>query len=93
MGEKGYYKLTVRQLREDVTADNIVIEDTLNSRGASLIKDSILIKKNGGKLENAEIEAVDNGFRITAGTSLRDKDKLEIYYIVEFVSPPEGEVP
>ena len=37
-GEKGYYKLTVRQLREDVTDQNIVIEDKLETQGASIVK-------------------------------------------------------
>lgn len=44
-GEKGYYKLTVRQLREDVTDQNIVIEDKLETQGASIVKDSIFVKK------------------------------------------------
>lgn len=35
-GEKGYYKLTVRQLREDVTDQNIVIEDKLKPKGLLL---------------------------------------------------------
>ena len=56
-GEKGYYKLTVRQLREDVTDQNIVIEDKLETQGASIVKDSIFVKKNGIELKDAKIEA------------------------------------
>ena len=81
-GEKGYYKLTVRQLREDVTDQNIVIEDKLETQGASIVKDSIFVKKNGIELKDAKIEADDTGFVIQTGASLSDKDKIEVCYEV-----------
>ncbi|MDO4339887.1 MAG: isopeptide-forming domain-containing fimbrial protein [Eubacteriales bacterium] len=87
VGETGYYKLTIRQLREDVTAENIVIEDALDHPGAVIQTDSILIKKNTFPLEGASLEASANGFRIVTGTSLNDADKLEIFYKVIFESP------
>ena len=61
---KDNYKLTVRQLREDVTDQNIVIEDKLETQGASIVKDSIFVKKNGIELKDAKIEADDTGFVI-----------------------------
>ena len=83
-GEKGYYKLTVRQLREDVTDQNIVIEDKLETQGASIVKDSIFVKKNGIELKDAKIEAGDTGFVIQTGASLSDMDKIEVCYEVVF---------
>ena len=83
-GEKGYYKLTVRQLREDVTDQNIVIEDKLETQGASIVKDSIFVKKNGIELKDAKIEADDTGFVIQTGASLSDMDKIEVCYEVVF---------
>lgn len=87
VGETGFYKLTIRQLREDVHADNIVIEDVLNHPGAVLLTDSILVKKNNEPLEGAVIEAFANGLRIVTGTGLSDADKLEVFYKVLFESP------
>ncbi|MDO4276277.1 MAG: hypothetical protein Q4D16_21620 [Eubacteriales bacterium] len=87
VGEEGYYKLTVRQLREDVHAENIVIEDALNHQGAVIQKGSILIRKNGQLLENAILEASEGGFRIVTGTDLYDYDKIEVFYKVLFESP------
>lgn len=87
VGDTGYYKLTVRQLREDVHADNIVIEDALNHPGAILLTDSILIKKNNKPLEGALIEASAAGLRIVTGTNLSDADKIEVFYKVLFESP------
>lgn len=83
-GEKGYYKLTVRQLREDVTDNNIVIEDTFETKGVTLVKDSIFVKKNGVELKEAKIEASETGFRIETGATLSDMDKIEVCYEVVF---------
>lgn len=83
-GERGYYKLTVRQLREDVTDQNIVIEDMLETKGASIVKDNIFVKKNGAKIKDAQIEATETGFVIHTGTALSDMDKIEVCYEVIF---------
>lgn len=90
VGEKGYFTIAIRQLREDVTAENIVVEDTLASSGAVIKKDSILIKKNGEIIKAAAIEAADTGFRITTGATLSDRDKLEVCYEVLFQKLPQN---
>lgn len=90
VGEKGYFTIAIRQLREDVTAENIVVEDTITSSGAVIEKDSILLKKNGEIIEAASIEASDTGFRITTGASLSDRDKLEVCYKVLFMKLPQN---
>lgn len=89
-GDKGHYKLTIRQLREDVTAENVVIEDAFLSPGAVIKEGSIIIKKNGEWMNNVKTEASDTAFRITTGTSLSDRDKLEVYYEVLFKSAAEN---
>ena len=90
VGEKGYFTIVIRQLREDVTAENIVVEDTLASSGAIIKKDSILLKKNGEIIKAAAIEATDSGFRITTGATLSDRDKLEVCYEVLFQKLPQN---
>ena len=89
-GEKGYYKLTVRQLREDVTDSNIVIEDAFENKGATLVKDSIFVKKNGVKLNDIKVEASETGFKIETGTTLSDMDKIEVCYEVVFETESTG---
>lgn len=83
-GDTGYYKLTVRQLREDVTDKNIAIEDALQTPGGTIKKDSILVKKNGMDLKEAQIEVSDTAFKILTGTDLSDMDKIEVCYEVLF---------
>lgn len=83
-GEKGYYKLTVRQLRKDVTDSNIVIEDTFETKGVTLVEDSILVKKNGAELKDIKTKISENGFKIETKTTLSDMDKIEVYYEVVF---------
>lgn len=83
-GEKGYYRLTVRQLREDVADQNIVIEDRLETEGASIVKDNIFVKKNGTELKEAKIEASETGFVICTGAALSDMDKIEVCYEAVF---------
>ena len=90
VGEKGYFTIVIRQLREDVTAENIVVEDTLASSGAIIKKDSILLKNNGEIIKAAAIEATDSGFRITTGATLSDRDKLEVCYEVLFQKLPQN---
>ena len=83
-GETGYYKLTVRQLREDVSDNNIVIEDAIQTPGAVIKKDSILVKKNGVELRDIKADVSDTGFMVNTGTTLSDMDKIEVCYEVLF---------
>lgn len=83
-GETGYYKLTVRQLREDVTDTNIIIEDALKTPGGTVRKDSILVKKNGAVLNDIKVDVTEKGFAVATGTALSDMDKIEVFYEVLF---------
>lgn len=90
-GETGYYKLTIRQLREDVKAENIVVEDSISGQGAVLLTDSILVKKNGQIVKPVEIQTGENSFRILTGLSLADADKMEICYKIIFEGTEQAE--
>ena len=83
-GEKGYYKLAVRQLKENITEENIVIKDEISTPGATLNPESIVIKKNGEILKDTVIDSSDTGFVIRTGTGLSDRDTMEVCYEVLF---------
>ena len=54
------------------------------TEGITLIKDSIFVKKNDVELKDIKVEASETGFRIETGTTLSDKDKIEVCYEVIF---------
>ena len=64
---------------------NIVIEDKLETQGASIVKDSIFVKKNGIELKDAKIEADDTGFVSQTGASLSDMD-LSLIHIFHCIT-------
>lgn len=86
VGETGIYKLVVTQLREDVTALNVRITDALQTEGAKIIKDSLVMEYNGKEFKPAAQEVTDTGFTIQTGKDLTDQDKIEIVYKVLFES-------
>lgn len=87
VGETGTYKLTVRELREGVTAKEVVVKDAFEQTGMRIIPESMQIKFNGEKLENAQITLMENSFVIETGMDMTVTDKLEILYCVFFESP------
>lgn len=87
VGETGIYKLVVTQLREDVTALNVQIEDALQVEGAKIVKDSIVLEFNGKEFKPVSAEVNDTGFKIQTGKDLTDQDKIEVVYEVLFESP------
>lgn len=89
-GEKGYYKLAVRQLKENITEENIVIKDEISTPGATLNPESIVIKKNGEILKDTVIDSSDTGFVIRTGTGLSDRDTMEVCYEVLFELETDG---
>ena len=61
-----------------------MIEDAFETEGITLIKDSIFVKKNDVELKDIKVEASETGFKIETGTTLSDKDKIEVCYEVIF---------
>lgn len=87
VGETGVYKVTVRQLRENVTARQVVIRDSFNTDGVAIEPESFLVRMNGEEITGAKVTAYTNGFVIETGRDMKIEDKLEISYRVQFLSP------
>lgn len=89
VGETGIYKLVVTQLREDVTALNVTIEDELKVAGAVILPDTLQVEFNNKVFTpvNAAMNESNTGFVIQTGKDLTDADKLEVVYAVKFESP------
>ncbi len=86
IGEEAQYKLTIRQLREDVIAKDVVVTDTFEKPGMEITK--INVRLNGQNLDSAEIIMnADNSFTINTGIDMVDTDKLEVMYTVIFTDP------
>lgn len=86
VGEKAQYKLTIRELRDNITAKQVVVTDTFEKEGMKISK--INVRLNGEKLDGAEIEqTADNAFVINTGADLTIEDKLEVFYTVVFTDP------
>ena len=87
VGDTGIYKLVVTQLREDVKALDVQITDTLQTEGAKIVEDSLIMEFNNKEFEPVKVEVTDSGFSIDTGKDLSDEDKIEIVYQVLFESP------
>lgn len=87
VGETGVYKLTVRELREGVTAKQIVIKDSFDTDGAVILMDTLTVKMNGKEIDGAKISEQPNGFLIETGQDMTVEDKIEVTYRVLFESP------
>lgn len=86
VGEKAQYKLTVRELRDNITAKQVVITDAFQQEGMKISK--ISVHFNGETLDSAEIDqTADNAFKINTGVDLTIEDKLEVFYTVVFTDP------
>ena len=86
IGEEAQYKLTIRQLREDVIAKDVVVTDAFEKPGMEITK--INVRLNGQNLDSAEIIMnADNSFTINTGIDMVDTDKLEVMYTVIFTDP------
>lgn len=84
VGETGTYKLTVRELREGVTAKNIVIMDAFDQSGMRILKDSMRVTFNGEELSEAKISLDGSHFSIETGKDMTVTDKIEVTYQVFF---------
>lgn len=86
VGEEAQYKLTIRELRDNITAKQVVVTDAFQQEGMKISK--INVKFNGEKLDTAEIEqTADNAFTINTGVDMTIEDKLEVFYTVVFTDP------
>lgn len=84
VGEEGVYKLTIRELREGVTARQIVIEDAFQTEGMEILPETLSVRFNGEEIKGAKITVEQNRFKIETGTDLTIADKMEVSYHVIF---------
>lgn len=84
VGETGHYTLTVTQRKEGAVSKNVVIRDTLKTKGAMIQKDTIKVQKDGKDLPEAKSEANGQGFVIQTNTDLNYGEQLTITYDVLF---------
>lgn len=91
VGDTGKYTLVVKQTKENLTAQNVVITDEfVQTEGMTYDADSIVVKLNKNDItKDCKINVDGNKFKIETGKNITDEDKIEVTYNVSFSK--EGE--
>ena len=86
VGETGNYTLVVKQTKENLTANNVVITDKFAQKdGMAYDADSMEVKLNKEDItKDCKITVEGNNFKIETGKNISDEDKLEVSYKVSF---------
>lgn len=86
IGEVATYTLTVKQTKENLTANNVVITDKFAQEdGMTYDADSMEVKLNKDDItKDCKITVEGNNFKIETGKNISDEDKLEVSYKVSF---------
>ena len=86
IGEVATYTLTVKQTKENLTANNVVITDKFAQEdGMTYDADSMKVKLNKEDItKDCKITVEGNNFKIETGKNISDEDKLEVSYKVSF---------
>ena len=86
IGEVATYTLTVKQTKENLTANNVVITDKFAQEdGMTYDADSMEVKLNKEDItKDCKITVEGNNFKIETGKNISDEDKLEVSYKVSF---------
>lgn len=86
IGEVATYTLTVKQTKENLTANNVVITDKFAQKdGMTYDADSMEVKLNKEDItKDCKITVEWNNFKIETGKNISDEDKLEVSYKVSF---------
>ena len=86
IGEVATYRLTVKQTKENLTANNVVITDKFAQKdGMTYDADSMEVKLNKEDItKDCKITVEGNNFKIETGKNISDEDKLEVSYKVSF---------
>ncbi len=84
VGETGKYTLTVKQTKEGLAAENVVVKDTFEqTEGIVINKDSIKVMLNNEDITGkCTITQTDTNFSVITGTNVTDKDVITITYDV-----------
>lgn len=86
VGETGTYTLVVKQIKEELTAKNVVITDAFEQKeGMTYDKDSFKVMLNKEDITSkCNVSVENNTFKIETHQDLTDEDKLTITYDVKF---------
>ena len=86
IGEVATYTLTVKQTKENLTANNVVITDKFAQEDGMIYDaDSMEVKLNKEDItKDCKITVEGNNFKIETGKNISDEDKLEVSYKVSF---------
>ena len=86
IGEVATYTLTVKQTKENLTANNVVITDKFAQEdGMAYDANSMEVKLNKEDItKDCKITVEGNNFKIETGKNISDEDKLEVSYKVSF---------
>ena len=86
VGQTGKYTLVVKQTKENLTANNVVITDKFaQENGMAYDADSMEVKLNKEDItKDCKITVEGNNFKIETGKNISDEDKLEVSYKVSF---------
>lgn len=87
VGESAFYTLGMTQTGEDTVARNIIVTDEFQSKGMTIVGDSLQLRLNGSVVEASNIEVEQNRFVIHTGKSMGDGDRLDISYQTVFDNP------
>lgn len=84
-GETGLYTIKVEQIREDYTADKVMVRDKFQQEGVAIEPDSLKVAYNRTNItKDCEISVTDNGYEIKTNRDLPYGDTITITYKVRF---------
>lgn len=86
LSDIGHYTVKVTQDKKDAEAINVRINDALQVKGVSIVKDSVKIADTTGKdiTKDVKIETKDNSYSINTGRNLAYGESFTVTYDVVF---------
>lgn len=88
LGDIGHYMLSIRQTKDGIHAENVVITDFFDSKkGMTIDVGSLIVKLNGKEItKDCKVETSKGGFTIATGKDLSSDDELAVTYDVVFTA-------
>ena len=86
LSDTGHYTVKVTQDKKDAEAINVRINDALQVKGVSIVKDSVKIADTTGKdiTKDVKIETKDDSYSINTGRNLAYGESFTVTYDVVF---------
>ena len=88
VNDTGHYTVEVTEAKEDLTAMNVVIRDSIEDKGASIVEGSIKLADADGNDLTDKVEITSDGtsYQINTGMDLSYGDKFVVTYDILFTS-------